>query len=147
MNILITGGLGYIGGRLAQYLSKDKTNNIILGTRKKINPPIWLPDSQIQNINWNELKKSELNLKNIDVVIHCAGMNAKDCNNDPKAAFRFNSKSTRELVQLSIFSNVKRFIYISTAHVYSSSLEGRIDENCSGLLVFQAGPLSDELGL
>ena len=31
MNILITGGLGYVGGRIASYLKEKKTDSNILG--------------------------------------------------------------------------------------------------------------------
>ena len=36
MKILVTGGTGYLGGRLVQYLEKQKIHEVIVGTRQPI---------------------------------------------------------------------------------------------------------------
>ena len=127
MRILITGGLGFIGGRLAAYLSK-KGHQIILGSRNISEAPIWLPYAEVQKIEWD----NELSLLNscigVDLVIHAAGMNASDCFTDPLAALNFNGKATNRLVKAAIKSDVKKFIYLSTAHVYANPLSGLITE-------------------
>ena len=52
MNILITGGSGYIGGRLTQYLS-NKNYNIFIGTRKSEGLIDCFPKLNIKKIDWN----------------------------------------------------------------------------------------------
>jgi len=61
-------------------------------------------------------------------VIQAAGMNAKECAADPVAALEFNGLATARLVAAAYRSGVKKFIYLSTAHVYASPLVGTITE-------------------
>ena len=79
MRVLITGGFGFIGGRLGHILIKDGID-VILGTRKKnVQPPEWLPKSKVVQTQWDNLSSLENNCKGVDVVVHAAGMNASDC--------------------------------------------------------------------
>ena len=128
MRILITGGLGYIGGRLAKYLSTlDCT--IILASRKFYSKsPVWLPEAEMVQIDWNSDNSIMEAVSDVDYVVHSAGMNAKDCESDPVAAIGFNALCTAMLVRAVENSNVHKFIYLSTAHVYSSYLDGLITE-------------------
>jgi UDP-glucose 4-epimerase len=63
------------------------------------------------------------------VVIQAAGMNAQDSAADPVAALAFNGLATARLVATASRVGVKRFIYISTAHVYANPLVGNINED------------------
>ena len=58
MRILITGGLGYLGGRLVQYIVTNTSHNVLLGTRKNIGSNDCLPQIKVVNTNWNS--KTEL---------------------------------------------------------------------------------------
>jgi UDP-glucose 4-epimerase len=78
--------------------------------------------------NWASISELERICENIDIVIHTAGMNSQDCAADPTAALEFNGAATSRLVTAAIHSNVRRFIYLSTAHVYCSPLQGKITE-------------------
>ena len=64
----------------------------------------------------------------VDAVAHLAGMNAQDCAADPVAALELNAVATARLLEAAVRQGVKRFIYLSTAHVYSSPLIGMITE-------------------
>jgi UDP-glucose 4-epimerase len=128
MKILITGGFGFLGGRIAQYLA-DSGHYISLGTRKACAPPPWLLRSSVVSIDWNDINGMISACRSHDVVIHAAGINAQDCLNDPKSALEFNGGATERLVCCAKIAGVKNFIYLSTAHVYSSPLQGEIDEN------------------
>jgi UDP-glucose 4-epimerase len=127
MRILITGGFGYIGGRLGQFL-EGKGHQVILGTREDLPAPFWLPNAETAQIRWNELKSLEHLCEGVDAVIHTAGMNAADCNNDPLAALEFNGLATARLAAAACTMKVRRFIYFSTAHIYSDNLSGIITE-------------------
>lgn len=128
MKILITGGFGYIGGRVAKALSESNNNQIVLASRGIKNVPDWLPTANVVRIEWNRVDSLNAATRGVDVVIHMAGMNAQDCEADPTAALKVNGLSTGRLLQSAIQQGVKRFIYLSTAHVYSSSLTGVITE-------------------
>lgn len=128
MRILITGGLGFVGGRVASYL-QQAGHQIVLGSRKASSPPDWLPQAEVLQINWDDAIALEHSCSGVDVVIQAAGMNAKDCAADPVAALEFNGLATARLLGAAIRASVLRFIYLSTAHVYASPLVGTITED------------------
>jgi UDP-glucose 4-epimerase len=127
MRILITGGFGFVGGRLAAHLAQAG-HQIVLGSRKAIGPPAWLLQAEVAQINWDDAAALERSCKSVDVVIQAAGMNAQDCATDPVAALAFNGVATARLVAAASRAGVKRIIYLSTAHVYASPLVGTITE-------------------
>ena len=51
MRILIAGGFGFVGGRLGVHLAKQG-HKIVLGTRKSVAPPLWLPTAEVAKIDW-----------------------------------------------------------------------------------------------
>lgn len=128
MKILITGGLGFIGGRLGIHLSKNG-HEIVLGTRRNLSSPVWLPNVKMAVIDWESDESLIKACLGADLVIHAAGMNAKDCELDPEGALNFNARATAKLLAAAISSDVKTFFYLSSAHVYSNPLQGVINEN------------------
>lgn len=128
MRILITGGFGLIGGRLAQHL-QQAGHQIILGSRNVGNQPDWLPQAEVVQVNWNNNHALEQICNRVDVVVQAAGMNAQDCATDPLAALEFNGLTTARLLEAAIRAGVRRFIHLSTAHVYASPLVGSISED------------------
>jgi UDP-glucose 4-epimerase len=128
MRILITGGFGFVGGRLAVHLM-HAGHQIVLGSRNPVPAPVWLPEAEVSLIEWDDSCALEYSCKSVDVVIQAAGMNAQDCASDPVAALAFNGAATARLVAAASRAGVKRFIYLSTAHVYASPLLGTITED------------------
>lgn len=127
MRILITGGLGFVGGRLAVYLAQAG-HQVVLGSRHLSPPPLWLPNAEMAQIEWENRESLEQSCNGVDVVVQAAGMNAQDCAADPVAALAFNGAATARLVRAASTTGVSRFIYLSTAHVYGSPLVGTITE-------------------
>jgi UDP-glucose 4-epimerase len=127
MRILITGGFGFVGGRLGQHLYQAG-HQVILGSRNASRPPNWLPHTEVAKIDWNDGRALEQTCNGVDVIIQAAGMNAQDCATNPVAALEVNGIATARLLDASIRCSVKRFIYLSTAHVYASPLIGTITE-------------------
>ena len=120
-----------MGGRLAQHLVAHTTHEIILGSRTLTDSPAWLPQIKVVQTLWNSPSELEDICENVDAVVHMAGMNAQECATNSAAAFEMNAVATARLVQAAAQKKVKRFIYLSTAHVYGSPLVGVIDEkNC-----------------
>ena len=128
MRVLITGGTGYLGGRVAQYLTNHPEFEVYLGSRKTNTLPDWTDQLKVVKTSWDSPSALDEICKNVDAVIHMAGMNAQDCAADPSAAIEVNGVATSRLLDASIRQGVKRFIYLSTAHVYASPLEGSINE-------------------
>lgn len=129
-SILLTGGLGYVGGRVAEWLARDPGFEIFVTSR---NPaltelPEWLSSDhciKLDILNDDDIKNS---CKNIDIIIHFAALNEIDSLNDPGRALLINGLGTQKLVISAETAGVTRFIYFSTAHIYCSPLEGTISE-------------------
>ena len=128
MRILITGGFGFIGGRLAQYLQLAGYQ-VVLGSRSVNRTPDWLPESEVVETKWQDTRALEESCTGIDVVIQAAGMNAQESASAPVSALEFNGLATARLLYAAKKMRVKRFIYLSTAHVYASPLIGIINED------------------
>ena len=128
MRVLVAGGFGFVGGRVAQYLH-HAGHSIILGTRQAYTPPDWLPQAEVAQLHWHDAAALERSCRGVDVVVHAAGMNAQDCAADPVAALEFNGVATARLLAAGIRAGVHRFLYFSTAHVYASPLAGTLTED------------------
>lgn len=125
--ILVTGGMGLVGGRVAQALA-DQGNEVILGSRQVQAPPSWLATADVVAMDWSS-KDSLLSACNgVDAIVHLAAMNDAECLRDPVAALEVNGVNTARLVEATKTTGVGRFIYFSTAHIYGSPLVGQIDE-------------------
>ena len=127
MRVLVVGGFGYIGGRLSSYLA-EQGYDVIIGSQRSLPAPFWLPHAEVRLINYQRKDKFEQICSDIDVVIHAAGMNSMDCTKDPSFALKFNAEFPGDLASSADKGGVKRFIYLSTAHVYANPLEGEFDE-------------------
>ena len=133
MNILITGGLGYIGGRVANYLKeKEPDTNIFLATRQNNETlPLW--SNEFTVIQMNILDESSiangLKNKNLDVIIHLAALNEIDAIEDPELALEVNTKGTYKLLNVANAEKINRFVYFSTYHVYGETSCSPITED------------------
>ena len=127
MVVFISGGFGFLGGRLAEHLTY-KGYSVILGSSKQRLSPRWLPDAKVVFMDWFNDESLKKCCQGVDFVVHTAGVNAKDCNLDPALALEFNGVATTRFVRIASEVGVRKFIYFSTAHVYSANLTGHIDE-------------------
>ncbi|KJU82098.1 UDP-glucose 4-epimerase [Candidatus Magnetobacterium bavaricum] len=117
-NILITGGVGYIGGRIATYLKeKMPVSNIIL-TNRDNNVPCWTNAFRVVKMDILDNDSINSYFNGIDIIIHLAAMNEIDSMREPDFALDVNAKGTYNLLNAARTHNIKKFIYLSTIHVY-----------------------------
>ncbi len=128
MNVLITGGFGYLGQRLGRHLHNSGLS-IYLASRNIKNRPNWLKNGEVLKIDWANTSLLFHELPKINTLVHAAGTNATFSSHYPDLAKDFNGGATAKLLQDSIKNNISEFIYLSTAHVYASPLEGIISES------------------
>ena len=126
--ILITGGFGYLGGRIAEYLVKSGYD-IRIGTHR-VDPiiPEVLSKCEVVLIDLLDKISLETACKNISIIIHAAALNASECQQEPENALLINGLGTLKLLRAAEKEKVKKFLYLSTAHVYGAPLQGNIDE-------------------
>ena len=123
--VLVTGGTGYLGARIGKSLA-EQGYEVCLGSRYPFANGTVEGCSQAAT-DWDD---SEFKFcKGFDLVIHAAGMNAKDCAENPEMAYRFNGLLTEKLIEKAVSYGCKRFFYLSTVHVYQSPLVGIFDES------------------
>jgi len=143
MNILITGGAGYIGSHVAKQLLQNTKYNIIIldnlstGNLNTINTLKSIREFDFIQLDLKEFDKVEeifLN-KNIEVVIHFAAFSqVGESINNPMKYYMNNTVNTANLVKFASKYNVLKFIFSSTAAVYGepkfdSTIDMSIDEN------------------
>jgi UDP-glucose 4-epimerase len=126
--ILITGGLGYLGGRIAEYLIKIGEDVRIGSSKKKPHIPTELSLCEVVNIDFSDNASIDKACENVTCIVHLAALNAVDCSNNPESALLVNSLGTLKLLESARKKSVSRFLYFSTAHVYGTHLSGVISE-------------------
>lgn len=128
LKILVTGGFGFLGGRIAHHLLHEG-HDVLFGTRREIKPEDYPNGSaQVVQTCWNDADKLEDICSDVDAIIHASGMNAQDCAADPVSALNINAVATASILQAAIKKKVRRFLFLSTVHVYTDSLHGAISE-------------------
>lgn len=138
MNVLVTGGAGYIGteliGTLVSNPAVDKI--VIYDNLSRLNYNLFLGDRFLQHGKITFVKGELLDsrnlrkvLKGIDVVYHLAAKATTPFSSaDAHAYEQVNHWGTAELVYAVEESSVKRFIYTSSTGVYGAS-DTAVDEN------------------
>ena len=128
MNILVTGGCGYVGSLLVPELLKQKFKVTVIdtqwcGNKLKKNSKLKVIKLDIRNIE-------KINLNNIDTIIHLAGIA-----NDPGAdlneslSWDINVLATKKLIEKAVKNKVKHFIYASSGSVYGIKKEKKVTED------------------
>jgi UDP-glucose 4-epimerase len=121
MNILITGGAGFVGSNILQELN-DGLNKITIFDNLKTGYINNIPtDVSFINIDCSDEKLLERDDK-FDCIIHVAGQASKEGSfKDVFYDLNANAKSTLVLLEYSKKINCKRFIFISTVCVYGGT--------------------------
>lgn len=134
MNVLITGGVGYLGCWVANELLRRK-HRIRIFDRMCFGMPdkaVWLKESGVEIIegdirHWQKFPDL---FEGIDVVIHLAGLaNDPSCALSPITAKEVNVDCTVELARQSSQKGVKKFIFASTCAVYGKGIGDWLDES------------------
>jgi UDP-glucose 4-epimerase len=129
VRVLVTGGSGYLGGRLVSALAGSDSCVVRIGLRRASPAPDSALDAEVAVTDWHSDESLAISCRGVDAIVHAAGMNAASCRADPVAALEFQGLATARLLRAAIAAGVRRFIYVSTAHVYGAALRGVVDES------------------
>ena len=135
MNILVTGGAGYIGSAITQALIKagysvTVYDSLVTGHRGAVPEAALFVQADLSDSH--TLVKTLTDQK-FDGVIHCAAfIEAGESMKDPGRFYNNNLTNSLALIETAIRARVKRFVLSSTAAVYQSSDEPLTEESPLG---------------
>ena len=127
--ILIAGGLGYLGGRMAKYFL-DNGYSVRITTRKPENkfPKNISANTLVMQLDYSSDEQLNEAIKGIDTLIHLAGPNIHSSSYDPENIIRYHVKLTERLLWAAKSNHLKKLIYLSTIHVYGKNLKNKVTE-------------------
>lgn len=130
MNILVTGGCGYVGSVLVPSLLEN-------GHRVTVVDALWFgnylkPHSRLQIQKEDIRNVHNISMTDIDALIHLANVANDPCSDlNPKLSWEVNALATMHLVEKAIANGVKQFIYASSGSVYGVKDEPEVTEDLS----------------
>ena len=125
MNILVTGGAGFIGSHIADKYIEAGHNVIIIdnlsnGKKENINPKAAFHKADITNM---EQLQTIFAKEKIDVINHhAAQIDVQKSMEEPQHDANVNIIGTLNLLKLAVKHNIKKFIFASSAAVYGNEL-------------------------
>jgi len=137
MNILVTGGAGYVGTALLIKLGEEfpeatitSLDNLAVGDYRYVKH---LRNDKRYNLLIGDIrKKSDLRkaiTQNTTAIIHAAAISGVEaCNEQPSNAIKTNIYGTHLLLEEAVNYNVERFIFTSSAAVYGTPQQQPITE-------------------
>jgi nucleoside-diphosphate-sugar epimerase len=125
MRILITGTEGKVGNEILYLLSKNNKYKLFSFTKKKI-----IKNKKKIKFFKQDLTKPIKHKLNVDIIIHCASKNPlSKYKNDSKKIYSTNIKMTKNLINFSNKSKVKKIVFLSAMDIYGSIKKNIIFEN------------------
>ena len=119
MKILVTGGSGFLGSHVADALSDAAHEVTIFDVRKS---PYLRPDQKIVAGDILDQECLRKIVENQDVIYHFAGIaDIDECAARPVDTTKYNILGTVQLLEACRESGIKRFVFASSAYVYSDS--------------------------
>jgi len=132
VNILITGGAGYIGSHVVKQLLETTDYNITIlddlstGSKKTLETLRAIRNFKFIELDLKEFDKiaDVLNTNNFDNIFHFAASTVvPESVTNPIKYYMNNTVNTTNLIKCAVDSKVKKFIFSSTAAVYGEPME------------------------
>jgi len=135
MNIIITGGAGYIGSTAAETLLQNGHtitvyDSLVTGHRAAIPEGVQFIEADLGD---QKAVESALSAQTYDAIMHFAAyIEAGESMQDPGKFFENNLTNSLRLIEAAVKHGVKRFVLSSTAAVYQSSDEPLYEDSPLG---------------
>ena len=127
-NVVITGGLGYLGRRLIRYLTHQDRFKVTALTRNRVlettRADVPCPILQLPP----DLNDATDALNGFDQVVHLGAPDEIQCAAAPAASASEAFAFTHWLTVAAKAAGVKRVVLASSIHVYGAALTGHLDE-------------------
>jgi nucleoside-diphosphate-sugar epimerase len=120
-SVLIIGGAGYFGARLAEALDTDRAVTVTYRSKPAARTA-WLDSSVLQALPYDSARDAALPLLNkFETVINLAMPGARETTTDPHAAKARALKTIDATLALLEAGKAERVVHFSTFHVYGTS--------------------------
>ncbi len=140
MNVLVTGGCGYIGSHTIVDLIKSGytkiycIDSLINSTERLLEGVEQITNQKIVNLNIDlcnfELAKAFFDKNQVDAVIHFAALKSvPESVADPFLYYHNNIASLNNLLKLTVEHKVGKFIFSSSCSVYGNTIELPVTED------------------
>jgi UDP-glucose 4-epimerase len=129
VRVVLLGGLGYVGGRVAQYLRTQGHHVRVTTRRARQSVPEWAAADQVVQADLVDGGQLRAALAGRDVVVHLAAPDEIESAADPRGALRAGGELTwNVLAALADITPPPAYLYLSTFHVYGANGCGAVDE-------------------
>ena len=117
MNILVTGGSGFLGSHIVDELVKRNHKVSIFDSKQSKYCP-----NNVKMIVGDIIDRESVDkaVKNNDIVYHLSGISGiEDCKQNPRLAFEVNVSGTFNILESCVKNDIKRLVFASSAYVLS----------------------------
>lgn len=128
MNILITGGCGFVGTVLTAHLLQDGHQITVVDTQ-------WFgnhlkPHARLTVLKQDTRDVNSIPLQGVDTVIHLANIaNDPGVEMNPTLSWEVNVLATQQLADRAVRAGVKQFIFASSGSVYGVKDDPQVTED------------------
>lgn len=141
MNILVTGGAGFIGSNLSKKMVELNHNvicldNMSLGKRENVSNLLSLSNFKLIEYDVNDIGflKDLLNREKIEIVFHlAANSDIQKSSTDPTIEFRNTFSTTYNILESMRICGVKKLFFASTSAVYGEKTGQLLSEDVGDL--------------
>jgi UDP-glucose 4-epimerase len=135
-NILVTGGLGFIGSNLVNKLVDKNTVTVVDNESSDAHDQFyWNNNAKNYKLDIKDYEKTKNLYKNVDYVFHMAAeVRIQESINNPIRTFEKNVLGTTTVLQCSKEMGVKRVILSSTSAIYGKNLLPNTEDQKESLL-------------
>jgi nucleoside-diphosphate-sugar epimerase len=125
--VIVTGGGGYIGGYLCNFLAKKgyKVISIDVDRQKYLEDH---PNISFVKADVRDSKKIAHLFKGLDAVFHLAFVQTDSCKLPMKLLRDIDIEGTRSILDLAFFSKARKFVFASSSEVYGTNPPNPITE-------------------
>jgi UDP-glucose 4-epimerase len=130
LDILITGGFGYIGGRVVEAFARRSDRQLRVFARGASPVPEGFP-AGVAIHRGDVLDRATLvdACRGASHVVHLAGLDQSACQASPSTGLAVSGVGTLNVAEAAAAAGVTRLLFISTFHVYGDRVAHRLDED------------------
>ncbi|MDA2928579.1 NAD(P)-dependent oxidoreductase [Acidobacteria bacterium AH-259-O06] len=129
MFVLLTGGFGYLAGRVVQVFSAKPGVGLRVLVHDMEPTPPGFPDSvEIRRGDVRNPESIRGLCDGVTHVIHLAGLDQGACNRSPADGLMVSGMGTLQVAVEAAASGVNRFVFVSSIHVYGAARADRLCE-------------------